>query len=285
MSEKQKGNVALLATGLLFGASSPLAKLLSPYLSAFGVVGTRFLFALPFALVSLFFTKGKIEVNKSNAGKISFFAFIFPVSVIFYTLALFYTKVSLAIFSFYTANLLSSLILGKLLHKEHLGTSKKIAFLLSLTAVIVFTDPFHGFSFDLGILFGYISGIIQTISSHYLKKYSSSINEKTLSLAQIVGGIIVGLGIAFLIGDFGLFALSTNALLIAIIFGLVIYLVNSFLVYGFKRADIGTGTILMSSELIFGPLIAFLIFSEVLGFSEIVGGILAIAATILVTRE
>lgn len=259
--------------------------MLSPYLSAFGVVGTRFLFALPFALGALLFTKEKLSIHKNNIGKLSFFAFIFPVSVIFYTLALFYTKVSLAIFSFYTANLLSSLLLGKIIHKEHFGIAKKIAFLLSLGAVVVFTNPFQGFSLDLGIVCGYISGIIQTIASHYQKKYSASIPEKTLSFAQITGGIILGLSIAFFMGDFRLFSLPLHGVLIAIVFGFASYLINNLLLYGFKRADIGTGTILMSTELIFGPLMAFLIFSEVLRPFEILGGILAIFATLLIARK
>lgn len=285
MNVKQKGNLALLTTGFLFGASSPLAKLLSPYLSAFGVVGSRFLFALPFAVGTLFFSKEKLNVRQDNLGRLAFFAFIFPISVIFYTLALFYTKVSLAIFSFYIANLLSSLVLGKILHKERFDASKKIAFFLSFVAVVIFTKPFNSFIFDIGMVFGYVSGIIQTFASHYQKKYSNTINEKTLSLAQIIGGILVGLGIAFSIGDFGLFKLPLHGLGIAVIFGFVIYLINLLLIYGFKRADIGTGTILMSSELIFGPIMAYVLFSEVLGTSEMIGGLFALVATILVSRK
>jgi drug/metabolite transporter (DMT)-like permease len=135
------------------------------------------------------------------------------------------------------------------------------------------------------MVFGYISGIIQTLSSHYQKQYSDNISEKTLSLAQTIGGIFVGLGIAFSIGDFGVFQLPLHGLGIAIIFGFINYLINLFLVYGFKRADIGTGTILMSSELIFGPIMAYILFSEVLGLSEIVGGLFALAATVLVSRK
>lgn len=285
MNQKQKGNSALLAVGFLFGASSPLAKILSPFLSAFGVVGTRFLFALPFALISIFSNKEDVMINRNNLAKLSFFGFIFPISVIFYTLALFNTKVSLAIFSFYIANLLSSIIIGKLVHKENFGLSKKLAFLLSILAIVILTEPFNSYVVDIGIVFGYISGCIQTLASHFQKKYSESINETTLTLSQIIGGILIGFAIAFYVGDFGVFALTPYALGIAIIFGLVIFLINKFLVYGFKRADIGTGTILMSSELIFGPLMAYIIFQETLSAQQIVGGCLALVAAILVARK
>lgn len=285
MNQKQKGNLALLTTGFLFGASSPLARLLSPFLSAFGVVGTRFLFALPFALLSIFSNKEKIAANRHNFAKVSIFGFIFPISVIFYTLALFNTKVSLAIFSFYLANLLSSVIVGKLIHKEKFGFAKKASILLSVLAIIILTKPFQNHIIDIGMLFGYFSGVIQTIASHYQKKFSESINETTLTLSQIIGGILVGFIIAFSLGDFGVFSLSPYALTIAVIFGFVIFLINKFLVYGFKRSDIGTGTILMSSEIIFGPIMAYIIFQETLTPDQMLAGFLAFMATILVSRK
>lgn len=285
MNQKKRGNLALLGTGFLFGASSPLAKLLSPYLSAFGAVGVRFLFSLPFVLASIFFQKEKLQVNKNTYKKLLFFGIIFPISVIFYTLALFHTKVSLAIFSFYVSNLVSSLIFGKIFFKEKFNFLKKIAFVLSLIAIFVFTQSYNSFVFDIGMMFGYISGFIQTIASYYQKRYSSHLNEQTLLFAQTVGGIFLGVGVAFLVGDFGIFVLPFKAIAVAAIFGFIAFLINLSLLYGFKRADIATGTILMSTELIFGPAIAFIIFSELLSLNEIVAGLLIMAATILATKK
>ncbi len=284
MSPKAKGNIALLGVGFAFGASSPIAKLLSPFLSPFGVVGVRFLFALPFALAQMWYKGERVYVPRAQLLCLSCVAALQPVSSILFTMALFSTKISLAIFSFYVANLVTSLVVGLLVHKERISMAKGVAFALALVAVVLFTDPFNSFEISAGMLIGYLSGVLQTAASHYQKKYASTFNVPTLTFAQIIGGIVIGFGIAFAIGDFGIFTLPAYAVGLAALIGAMMFAINRLSVYGYARADIGTGTLLQSSELVFGPLFALLIFGEVLGMYEIVGALLVIVATILVAR-
>ncbi len=285
MNSKFKGNAALFAVGFLFSASTPLARLLGVFLTPFGVIGSRYLFALPLSLLSIIAKKEKLSFGTAAQRPLLLYSLLFPLSGIFFVLAVFYTKISLAIFAFYIANLLSSLVVGKLLHREQFDVAKKVAFVLSILAVFIFTRPFDGFAFDFGMILGYVSGILQTAASHYQKKHSAIFSDSAFALVHIVGGIVLGFGIAFSIGDFGIFSLPAYALALAVLYGFSLFLISYLFVYGYERADIGTGTLLTSSELVFGPIIAYLVFAETLGFPELFGGALAIAATILVARK
>ncbi len=53
------------------------------------------------------------------------------------------------------------------------------------------------------------------------------------------------------------------------------------MIHGFQNFNLNLGSIVVSSELIFGPLFAVLILGEGLTTWEIVGGILVIAAIVI----
>ena len=277
---KAKASFALLGGGIFFGISSPFSRMMGKWLAPFSVVFIRFLFALPFALG--FFLKGE-KVEKLPYKKLVGFALLFPISVCLYTFSLFYTKVSIAIFSFYIANLIASIIIGIFWNKEKLFGKKLFGFILAIVAVLILTNPFQGFVVSAGMLLGYLSGIFQSIASLYQKRLSKSVNERVLTLTQVMGGLFVGLISIFFIKDGSIFMITGHGLLLGLVFGFLFFLINYLMIYGFKYADIGIGTILLSSELVFGPIAAYLIFNETLSGLEILGGILIAIAVVFVS--
>ncbi len=56
-------------------------------------------------------------------------------------------------------------------------------------------------------------------------------------------------------------------------------------IQGFQKTDINIGSMLVSTELFFGPLFAYLMFRESLSTSEIIGSILVILAVINVNLK
>ena len=281
ISTKLKANLALLGGGVFFGVSSPLARLMGTWLNPFSVVFIRFLFALPFSII--FFLRG--DVKNVPIKKLILFALFLPVSVCLYTFALFHTKVSLAIFSFYIANLISSIIIGYLFNKERVSKNKTVGFILAIVAILIFTNPFHGFVTNTGMILGYLSGITATFASLYQKRLSKTIDEKALTLTQIIGGLVVALVAIIFINDMSILTISARGLLLGVIFGFLFFLINYFMIYGFKYSEIGIGTILLSSELLFGPLAAFIIFKETLSPLEIIGGVVIALAMFFVSKH
>ncbi len=281
LSQKVKANIALLISGIFFGVSSPLARLMGTWLNPFSVVFIRFLFALPFSFLFL----RKVEIKNVSLKKLIPFGLFLPTSVCLYTFALFNTKVSLTIFSFYIANLISSIIVGYFFNKEKISTNKTIGFVLATVAVLIFTNPFQGFSVNTGMMLGYLSGITATFASLYQKRLSKSIDEKILTFTQIIGGLVVSIVAIVFINDASIFTISAHGLVLGLIFGFIFFLINYLMIYGFKYAEIGIGTILLSSELLFGPIAAYFIFGETLSHLEIIGGVLIAFAAIFVSRH
>ncbi len=286
-SKKWHASLALLAAGLFFGLSSPLARAMGTWLQPFSVVFVRFLFALPFAggFALLDRSTRAVSTKKLPIWKLCIFAGIFPISVCIYTFSLFYTKVSLTIFSFYIANVASSIIIGRIANKERLNRNKLIGFLLAIAAVICFTNPFQGFVVSTGMLFGYLSGIFQSVASLYQKRLSRETTSRILTLTQVLGGLTFTLVAMFFIQDASVFHLTPPGAALSLLFGFLFFLINYLMIYGFKRAELGVGTILLSSELIFGPLVAYLLFHETLSRLEMLGGILIIGAVLMVSRR
>lgn len=281
ISQKVKANAALFSGGIFFGISSPLARLMGTWLHPLSVVCIRFIFALPFALL---FLKKKSFKNISLQ-KMLPVAFFFPLSVCLYTFSLFYTKVSLSIFSFYIANILSSIFVGYVFNKEKMSKNKSIGLVLSLIAIFIFTNPFRGFSMDTGMILGYASGIVATIASLFQKRVAKVVDERLITVSQIVGGIVVSLVAIIFLKDLSIFSISLWGLFLGAIFGFLFFLINYLIIYGFKRVEIGIGTILLSSELVFGPIAAYFIFGERLTALEILGAVLIILATVFVSRH
>jgi len=279
-SHKLIGTGSLLLVGILFGLSGVMAKYLSDSLNAYQVVEYRFAIALLAALALAVVLRKKLQFGEHDKKSLALFAVSFPISVILFTLAIFNTSVALAVFSFYIATLVSSFVLGRLFFGEHIHIYKQIAFALVLLAIFVFTDPLGTSTLGIGFVFGLLSGIVQGIASSFQKKLSGTTDRLSLLVVQTVAGAALAAVVLLAIGEPLFVGLSGFDWLIAGIFGMSMLAISYLFLVGFKYTNLNTGSILVSSELLFGPLFAFLLLSETLGTHAIVGGILTAIAAI-----
>jgi drug/metabolite transporter (DMT)-like permease len=285
MYKKYIGPASLLLIGVLFGLSGVIAKYLSVWLDPYQVVEYRFLIAFIIAVFVLLTTKQKLSFNKIDRKTLLAFAITFPISVIFFTLAIFNTTVSLAVFSFYIATLVSSFVVGKIYFKEEINTNKKIALFFILIAVILFTDPFNGFSLESGFLFGLISGVFQTIASAFQKIVGQSTNRISLLIIQTLAGTGISALAIYMTGGLFFPAIPQSGMLVALFFGAIFLVISYLFLVGFKYTNLNVGSILVSSELFFGPFFAFLLLSEKLTNLELLGGLSIAIAVIFSNKE
>jgi drug/metabolite transporter (DMT)-like permease len=74
-------------------------------------------------------------------------------------------------------------------------------------------------------------------------------------------------------------------ILVGLLYGASFAAVSYLMVYGFRRAKLSIGTVMVSSELFFGPVLAFFIFTERLSLLQIIGGIVTILAIFFANRS
>jgi len=279
------GITSLLTIGVLFGLSGVIAKYLSTYLNPYQVVVFRFSVAFIIALIIFFITRAKLNLSKVRKSTLAWFAFSFPASVIFFTLAIFNTTVSLSVFSFYIATLISSFIIGKVHFGEPITRNKKISLLFIVLAVVAFTNPFQSFVLQLGFLYGLISGVLQSIASSFQKIVSTKSSRIGLLLFQTAVGVFIASAILLSQNQPLFVPLAFTPLVIGIIFGGIFLAISYLFLIGFKYVNLNVGSILVSSELFFGPFLALLLLREVPTHLEIVGGVFTVIAVLFANKR
>lgn len=287
MKREHKGAFALLLAGFMYALQAIFPKYLSSFLGPYETITLRFLVAFIIVGMIVIITKKKISFNYSNTHKknLVVYALAFPVSAVLFTLAVFYTKVSLAIFSFYIANVVSSFIVGYLFLGERFTVNRTVALVLSLLALVCFTNPFVGFSVDIGFLIGLFSGIVQTVAVINQKKVSVG-SATNLVVFQTAVSTIVGILIILVTkSSIHITNLPPLGILISVLYGASFAAVSYLMVYGFRNAKLSIGTVMVSSELFFGPLLAFFIFAEHLSVLQLLGGFFTILAIVFASRS
>ena len=282
MSNKMIGNLSLLTIGFLFGLSAVIAKYLSEFMSAYQVVGWRCLIAFLFLLPLFLWFRQGLKLKRENTAQVFWFVTAFAASVILFTLAIFYASVAVAVFSFYAATLVFSFIVGYLSFGERVNTYKWIAIALVTVAMLLLTRPFEGFVLELGLVFGIAAGFLQAITSKYQKILGKGSDKMSLLFVQTLGGAIAGFGGVALLGQAFLPSLDAFGLVVLVAFGFFFLLISYLFLVGFKYANLNTGSVLVSTELLFAPLMAFVLLSEELDMSILVGGTLMILAVVFV---
>jgi len=281
LSQKFIGPASLLFIGLLFGLSGVMAKYLSEWLSAYQVVEYRFAAALIGLLILILIFRPKISLKGLSKKVLFLYAVTFPLSVILFTLSIFNGSVALAVFSFYTATLVSSFIIGRVFFKEKIHVYKQLALVAILISVIAFTDPLHNLGLNLGLLFGILSGLVQGIASSFQKFLSNHANKTSLLLYQCLAGVTLAvIALAFVEEPFYV-EIGAFQWLIVILFGFAMLAITYLFLIGFKYTNLNTGSVLISSELFFGPFFAFILLSEQLSFGILIGGIFTAIAVVL----
>lgn len=279
-SQKVIGIASLLLVGLLFGLSGVMAKYLSESLSALQVTEYRFIGALLTALLAAAVFRKKLQFNKYNKRFLVPFLFTLPISAIFFTLAIFNTSVALAVFSFAISSLLASFVLGRIFFNEHIHTYKQLSLILMTVAILVFTNPFGESVLSIGFVFGILSGLIHGATASFQKMLSGESDKLSLITLQSATSALMLIIILLFTQEPVFIMLSAFDWLIAFLFGATMLAISYLFLVGFKYVNLGTGSILVSSELLFGPLFAFLVLSENLGAQIVIGGILTALAAI-----
>jgi drug/metabolite transporter (DMT)-like permease len=287
--KKIYGLGALFLIGILFGISGVIAKYLSQFLTSYEIVFMRFTFAFIFTFIVFLYTRTKINFKLLDKKYLLLFSVLLPLSVIFFTLSISASKVSTAVFSFYLSNLISSFFVGKIFLKEQIRFEKWVALFLLIGALILLTNPLSvdGGIFTIGLFYGIVSGIFQTLTSYAQKRMGKIENRNQLLLIQTLSGIIIAAIAILAFSGFNInISLSLFTWSVILIFGLIFLLISYLFLVGFEIVDLNVGNILVSSELIFGPVFAFMLLSEPISSVEIYAGVLIILGVVIAnTRE
>lgn len=280
---KIKGFFALLGTGFVFGSFGIFIKLLGHELNSYEQVVFRHLVGLGVVIALGFFIKIDWSLKRVKKKYVFFYCLLYPLSILFVTLAFMKTKVAVAIFSVYASEITTSLVLGNAFFQEKLTKIKLFSLILVVLGIYSITYPFSIKHTNMGMIYGVLSGFLWSISNAFLKHFDKKIERSLLVFLQMLSGTVIGSALVLIVNGYGyrIPSISINAWMVGLAFGALLVLVGYLLVYGFQNYDLNLGTIVVSSELFFTPLFAMIIFKEIPTFFEILGGVFIALAVVL----
>jgi drug/metabolite transporter (DMT)-like permease len=279
------GVLSLLGVGALFGISGVAAKYLSGYMGAYATVAYRFGFALLGALTVVVVSRKKISFGGAKWWHLAGFSVLFPLSVVLFVLSVFHASVAVAVFSFYSGTLLSSFVLGRIIFKERVGMRKGVALLIAITGLVILTWPLGHGAIGVGAVLGLVSGLVQGVASSLQKTLAVGPDRISLLVLQTGAGAVLAVICALIAGNSLVPTMPTGPWAVTAGYGLAMLAIAYLFLVGFANTNLNTGSILISTELLFGPLFAWVMLSESLGTKVLVAGACVAGAAVLANSE
>lgn len=283
MTTKTKGFLTLLLAALIFSSFSIFARWLSVDLLAYQQILFRNSFGLVIGIIILMLSRQSFRsIAGTNKRLLVLYTLTFPISVILFTVSVLQTKVVITLFGLYSGALLTSLLVGLILFKEKLTTTKIVCLALSVIGLLVFVYPFSAETLGSGFLIALLAGFFDASANSFRKFLSGKVDRNVLVCLQMIGGIIVAAALAIIFQQFAFPAtLQASTWFIGLVWGTCLVAISYLLLIGFQSFDLNLGTIILSSELLFGSIFAFIAFHEVAAVTEILGGLIILAAMAL----
>ncbi len=283
-----KGILLLLTSAFLYsimpvlirtlggGGLLPMSQVFLRYICAFLAA------AIYFFLIS----KSKIKVDKKDLFLLAITTiFGYALTNLFFTYGILYTKVSNALFLFYTYAIIAP-ILGYFFLKDKINVVNIASLIISLVALALLFSPNSLPTWKVGGFFAILSALGQSsylILRKKLSKYPASFMmlANTLVGVVVLGALSMTLEHSFYFGG-GITHVTGSVWLTTILFGVDNFLAWFAMTKGFEYFKATAGSIILLSELVFGIFFAFLFFREIPTLATFIGGILILISSTLV---
>lgn len=273
-----RGALALLAASTIYASFGLLIRESAKIFGDNAQVVARFAIAVLILLVLQYVLKLSFRISKKDLLKIGALGVAMALVVLLFTVSVLNTKIANSVFLLYAGTIATSLVLGTFLLKEKLTAVKGVAIGLALIGLAMFSEAF--FALSLGVITGVLSGFFDGISNA-LRKTLGAVPRNTVMLYQFAIGTSVCLIAMLFSGEQVVHDVSFWPIVATVVFGILQVFLNNFLLYGFQHFDVNVGSILLSLELVFASILAFLFLAEVPTMQELIGGSFIFAASIL----
>lgn len=193
----------------------------------------------------------------------------FFVSVNFLTIGTVY-------FIFYAGSTVSGYFIGKLLFSEKLTAVKYLSLVLALAGLgLIYSLNLTGNSFYL--LLSLAAGIFTALWNTLHRKLPEDLDPSQVSFMDNILLVAMALPISLLIGEHWLTPTLSTAWLANYGFGFLQVVTGILVVVGFRNLEAQLGSLIMLTEVLFGILLGFLLYQEVINITTLIGGLLILA--------
>lgn len=273
------GVEALFLAAFFYASTNALVRYMSPMWGDQAQVFARFAVAgFILLLVNHLRKKHALKMLKGRMKLVVSLSILQAAAILFYTLAVMNTTIANMLFVSYATTMFVQFLLGTFLLNEKVNGVKMLAIMISLIGLALYSHSF--ISGDVGILYSALAGAMGAFVNLIYKKLAHVDHWSVLQVQYLFGAVLL-LGFTLALGGDFIRTFSFEGVLVTLVFGVTILIASYLLLYGYRHVDINIGTVLSSTELVFGVLLGFVLFSEIPNNWELASGVLITIAALI----
>jgi len=277
------GLMSIIGATFLYGWFGILSKLIAYSFPIFYASAVRNFLGVVFLAIPLYLTRKSNwrTLAKSDYKWLILRAFFGLLAFISSYISFIYLEIGTAYFIFYGGSTVFGFIIGSILFKEKLSSIKIAALGLAifglLTIYRVNFTPEGAFYMLLAALSGCATAIWNTFSKKISDKYSAL----QTNFIDFVLVLLFTLICSVLRRELWVTPELSAVWLFNLLFALIFIFTGQLVVVGFKHLDAQTGSLIMLTEILFGIVLGFVFFKEVVTIFTLLGGLMVIVAILL----
>jgi drug/metabolite transporter (DMT)-like permease len=275
---RSKGSLYILLSALFYASYGVWSRLMAGNFGEFSQAWTRGLLLLIAVLIIGHLTRSFKPVKRSDLLWFMIIGLAGGLNQAPYFYGFKHLGVGTATLLFYAALVAGGYIFGKLIFKETLTSHKIISLLLALSGMFAIYQFALTPEQILPALATLLAGFLGSATVVFPKKLSHEYPEPQIMTSYFIAQILINLPLALLLHDPLPQTFSTNWLP-QLGYAISMLIANLAVIKGFKHLEASTGSIIGTTEIIFGILFGVLLFHEVITMSMMIGtGLILLAA-------
>lgn len=273
------GVEALFVAAFFYAGTNALVRYMSPMWGDQAQIFARFSVAWMLLVGVNYLRKKKpSKMLKNKLGFAVVLSVLQALAILCYTLAVQKTTIANMLFVSYATTMTVQFVLGTFFLKEKVSALKLTAIVCSLAGLALYSHALV--AGNVGVLFSALAGATGAFANLVNKKLAG-VDRWSVLQVQYGLGVILMLGVTLALGDGFIRTFSVGGVFITIAFAVTILIASYLLLYGYQHVDVNIGTVISSTELVFGVMLGFLLFQEVPNAWETVSGLLIATGSVV----
>jgi drug/metabolite transporter (DMT)-like permease len=275
------GAEALFVAAFFYAGTNALVRYMSPMWGDQAQVFARFVVAWLILVGINQFRNRKTRPAHALKNKLVLaviLSILQALAILFYTLAVQKTTIANMLFVSYATTMIVQFVLGTAVLKEKVTIVKLTAIAFSLVGLALYSHSLV--AGNIGVLCSVLAGATGAFANLVNKKLVGVDRWAVLRVQYGLGAIVL-LGITLVLGNDFIRTVSLEGVLITIAFAATILIASYLLLYGYQHIDVNIGTVISSTELVFGVMLGLLLFREVPSMWEVVSGVLIATGSVI----
>ncbi len=286
MNNKLKGTTSIILAVASYGMFGTLAKfsgsLFGPFTQNWIRNGLAALFIAAFALITS--QKWK-RVEKRDFKWMLIWILSGTLNSVLLFVAFNHIAIGTSYFLLYASMIGTGFIFGKIVFNEKITIQKIMGLCLSITGLLIIYFLDIKTSNIIYTIFALSAGVMVGMWNVFSKKISGLYANSQLVFIDAITSFFVGiLGSLVFVERVPRLVFSTPWLAITI-WAVVQLVASGFTIYGFKKLEAQTASLILPLEVLFGTLFGFLFFKQVLPTTTLIGGLLIAGAATIANLE